>query len=263
MGVLQDKIALVTGGSRGIGRAVVLALADEGCHVAFTYKSAGSAAEEVVKAVEAKGRKAMAIQSDAKAFQEAAAAVEKVVQEFQRLDVLVNNAGITKDTLLLRMTEQDWDEVIDTNLKSAFNFSKAACKQMMGQREGRIINMSSIGGSSALGRGNFAYSVSKGAVNQFTRELAIEWAKHKIRVNAIQPCQMLTPAVRKWLDDPKTDPGLVSHLLQGIPIGRLGEPEDVIGPVVFLASDASAMVTGSLLPVDGGNLALNAGGSHT
>ncbi len=129
-------------------------------------------------------------------------------------------------------------------------------------RGGSIINMSSIGGSSALGRGNFAYSVGKGAINQFTRELAIEWAKHKIRVNAIQPCQMLTPAVRKWLDDPKTDPNLISHLLQGIPSNRLGEPEDVVGPVVFLASDASEMVTGTLLSVDGGNLALNAGGSN-
>jgi NAD(P)-dependent dehydrogenase (short-subunit alcohol dehydrogenase family) len=121
--------------------------------------------------------------------------------------------------------------------------------------------MSSITGTTALGRGNFVYSVTKGAVNQLTKELAIEWAKHKIRVNAIQPVQMKTPAVKRWLSDPKTDPNLVEHLVQGIPLQRLGEPEDIVGPAIFLASDASAFVTGSLLPVDGGNLALNAGGS--
>ena len=128
---------------------------------------------------------------------------------------------------------------------------------------GSIINMSSIGGSSALGRGNFVYSMTKGGINAFTRELAVEWASHNIRVNALQPVQMLTPSVKKWLADPKTDPALPKHLLSGIPLGRLGQPGDIVGPAVFLASDASAFVTGILLPVDGGNLAMNAGGSIT
>jgi len=245
MGVLQDKIALVTGGSRGIGRAVVLALADEGCHVAFTYKSAGSAAEEVVKAVEAKGRKAMAIQSDAKAFQEAAAAVEKVVQEFQRLDVLVNNAGITKDTLLLRMTEQDWDEVIDTNLKSAFNFSKAACKQMMGQREGRIINMSSIAG--VIGNaGQTNYAAAKAGMLGMTKTLAKELASRNIQVNAIAPGFVETDMTHKLTPQQK------EALLGMVPLKRVAKPEEIASVVVFLASPASSYMTGQVLCVDGG-----------
>ena len=245
MGVLQDKIALVTGGSRGIGRAVVLALADEGCHVAFTYKSAGSAAEEVVKAVEAKGRKALAIQSDAKAFQEAAAAVEKVVQEFQRLDVLVNNAGITKDTLLLRMTEQDWDEVIDTNLKSAFNFSKAACKQMMGQREGRIINMSSIAG--VIGNaGQTNYAAAKAGMLGMTKTLAKELASRNIQVNAIAPGFVETDMTHKLTPQQK------EALLGMVPLKRVAKPEEIASVVVFLASPASSYMTGQVLCVDGG-----------
>jgi len=245
MGVLQDKIALVTGGSRGIGRAVVLALADEGCHVAFTYKSAGSAAVEVVKAVEAKGRKAMAIQSDAKAFQEAAAAVEKVVQEFQRLDVLVNNAGITKDTLLLRMTEQDWDEVIDTNLKSAFNFSKAACKQMMGQREGRIINMSSIAG--VIGNaGQTNYAAAKAGMLGMTKTLAKELASRNIQVNAIAPGFVETDMTHKLTPQQK------EALLGMVPLKRVAKPEEIASVVVFLASPASSYMTGQVLCVDGG-----------
>ncbi|HEX9829659.1 MAG TPA: 3-oxoacyl-[acyl-carrier-protein] reductase [Bacteroidota bacterium] len=245
MGVLQDKIALVTGGSRGIGRAVVLALADEGCHVAFTYKSAGSAAEEVVKAVEAKGRKAMAIQSDAKAFQEAAAAVEKVVQEFKRLDVLVNNAGITKDTLLLRMTEQDWDEVIDTNLKSAFNFSKAACKQMIGQREGRIINMSSIAG--VIGNaGQTNYAAAKAGMLGMTKTLAKELASRNIQVNAIAPGFVETDMTHKLTPQQK------EALLGMVPLKRVAKPEEIASVVVFLASPASSYMTGQVLCVDGG-----------
>jgi len=245
MGVLQNKIALVTGGSRGIGRAVVLALADEGCHVAFTYKSAGSAAEEVVKAVEAKGRKAMAIQSDAKAFQEAAAAVEKVVQEFKRLDVLVNNAGITKDTLLLRMTEQDWDEVIDTNLKSAFNFSKAACKQMIGQREGRIINMSSIAG--VIGNaGQTNYAAAKAGMLGMTKTLAKELASRNIQVNAIAPGFVETDMTHKLTPQQK------EALLGMVPLKRVAKPEEIASVVVFLASPASSYMTGQVLCVDGG-----------
>jgi len=245
MGILQDKIALVTGGSRGIGKAVVLALADEGCHVAFTYKSAAASAEEVVKAVEGKGRKAMAIQSDAKAFQEAAASVEKVVQEFKRLDILVNNAGITKDTLLLRMSEQDWDDVIDTNLKSAFNFSKAACKQMMGQREGRIINMSSIAG--VVGNpGQTNYAAAKAGMLGMTKTLAKELASRNIQVNAIAPGFVETDMTQKLTPEQK------QALMAMVPLKRVARPEEIASVVVFLASPASSYITGQVLCVDGG-----------
>jgi NAD(P)-dependent dehydrogenase (short-subunit alcohol dehydrogenase family) len=149
------------------------------------------------------------------------------------------------------------------NVTGCFLCAQAAGRRMIARGEGgAIINMSSIAGSSALGRGNFAYSVSKGAVNQFTRELAIEWAPYRIRVNAIQPCQVLTPALQSLIDDPQFDSdSLVATFLRGIPLGRLAQPEDIAAAALFLASDAASMITGALLPVDGGNLAMNAGGT--
>lgn len=245
MAALQDKVALVTGGSRGIGRAIVLALADAGCHVAFTYKSAGSAAEEVVNEVRAKGRKALALQSDAKSFPEATRAVENVIQEFSRLDILVNNAGITKDALLLRMTEQDWDEVIETNLKSAFNFSKAVVKQMMSQREGRIINISSVAG--VIGNaGQTNYAAAKAGMLGMTKTLAKELASRNIQVNAIAPGFVETDMTSKLTPQQK------EALFAMIPLKRVGKPEEIASVVVFLASPASSYMTGQVLCVDGG-----------
>jgi NAD(P)-dependent dehydrogenase (short-subunit alcohol dehydrogenase family) len=149
-------------------------------------------------------------------------------------------------------------------LTGFFITSQAAGRRMIQQGTGgSIISIGSIAGASSLGRGNFVYGVAKAGVHQLTRELATEWAKHKIRVNAILPAQMRTPGVKRWLEDPNTDPGLPAHLLKGIPMNRIGEVEDIVGPAIFLASDAAGFVTGTLLPVDGGNLALNAGGSHT
>lgn len=245
MGILQNKIALVTGGSRGIGRAIVVALAQESCHVAFTYKSASAAAEEVVKEVEAKGCKALAIQSDAKVLQEAVNVVDKVVQEFKRLDILVNNAGITKDNLLLRMSEQDWDEVIDTNLKSAFNFSKAACKQMMSQREGKMINISSIAG--VVGNpGQTNYAAAKAGMLGMTKTLAKELASRNIQVNAIAPGFVETDMTHKLTPQQK------EALLTIIPMKRVARPDEIASVVVFLASPASNYMTGQVLCVDGG-----------
>ena len=242
---LSDKIALVTGGSRGIGKSIALALADQGAHVAFTYRNSASGAEETVKAIEAKGRKATAIRSDAKNFSEAAGVVDSVVKQYQRLDILVNNAGITKDTLLLRMTEQDWDEVIDTNLKSAFNFSKAVCKQMMGQREGTIINISSIAG--VIGNpGQTNYAAAKAGMLGMTQTLAKELASRNIRVNAVAPGFVDTDMTGKLTPQQK------EVLMSMIPMKRTAKPEEIAAAVVFLASPASSYMTGQTLCVDGG-----------
>lgn len=245
MAALNDKIALVTGGSRGIGKAIALALADQGAHIAFTYKSASSAAEETVKAIGAKGRKAVAVQSDAKNFSDAAGVVDSVIKQFQRLDILVNNAGITKDNLLLRMSEQDWDDVIDTNLKSAFNFSKAVCKQMMSQREGSIINISSITG--VIGNpGQTNYAAAKAGMIGITKTLAKELASRNIRVNAVAPGFVDTDMTQKLTAQQK-------EVLTGmIPMKRTATPEEIAAVVVFLASPASSYMTGQTLCVDGG-----------
>jgi 3-oxoacyl-[acyl-carrier protein] reductase len=243
--VLKDKIALVSGGSRGIGRSIVLAFADEGAHVAFTYKSAAEAAGKVKSEIESKGRKALAIQSDAKDINGAMQVVEQVIKEFQRIDILVNNAGITKDTLLMRMSEQDWDDVLDTNLKSAFNFSKAVCRHMMGQREGKIINISSISG--VMGNaGQVNYSSAKAGMIGMTKSLAKEFASRNIQVNAVAPGFVDTDMTDK-LTPPQRE-----ALLNIIPMKRTAKPEEIASVVVFLAAPASSYMTGQVLCVDGG-----------
>jgi 3-oxoacyl-[acyl-carrier protein] reductase len=245
MSILEKKVALVTGGSRGIGKAIVLALAAEGADVAFTFKSASAAAEDVKKEVEAKGRKAIAIQSDAKDCAAAAAAVDAVVKEFGHLDILVNNAGITKDGLLMRMSEQDWDDVLNTNLKSAFNFSKAVCRQMMGQRQGSIINISSVSG--VMGNaGQANYSAAKAGLIGLTKTLAKELASRNIHVNAVAPGFVDTDMTEKLTPQQK------DALTAVIPLKRTAKPEEIASVVVFFASPASSYITGQILCVDGG-----------
>jgi len=243
--VLKDKIALVTGGSRGIGRAVVLALAEEGANIVFTFKSAVDAAESAVKEIESRGRRALAIQSDAKDINGAQQVVDRVVKNLQRIDILVNNAGITRDGLVMRMSEQDWDDVLDTNLKSAFNFSKAACRPMMSQREGKIINISSISG--VIGNaGQVNYSSAKAGMIGLTKSLAKELASRNIQVNAIAPGFVDTDMTLKLTPQQR------ETLLTMIPMKRTAKPEEIANVVVFLASPASSYMTGQVLCVDGG-----------
>jgi NAD(P)-dependent dehydrogenase (short-subunit alcohol dehydrogenase family) len=180
------------------------------------------------------------------------------------VDILVNAPYTFARVKPEELTLDEWNKAIAVCLTGFFMCSQQAGRRMIAQGTGgSILNIGSIGGQNSLGRGNFVYGVAKSGVHQMTRELATEWAKYNIRVNAILPSQTRTAGVRRWLEDPKTDPKTVDRLLVGIPMNRLGEPEDMVGPAIFLVSDAACYVTGTLLPVDGGNLALNAGGSHT
>lgn len=161
------------------------------------------------------------------------------------------------------LTLTDWQNVLAVNITGYFLCAQQAGQRMIPQKKGAILNIGSIGGVSALGRGNFAYDISKAAVHHFTKELAVYWGRHNIRVNAIAPCQIKTPALKQHVSSPALDAdAVVKRFLTGIPLGRLGEPEDLLGPTIFLVSDAAAMVTGTTLCVDGGNLALNGGGTH-
>jgi 3-oxoacyl-[acyl-carrier protein] reductase len=245
MGVLDKKVALVTGGARGIGREIALKLASEGANVAFTDIRLEGAADEVVNSIRAKGVQATAIQSDVRNLTEAQNTVDAVVKEYQRIDILVNNAGITRDNLIMRMSEDEWDSVIAINLKGTFNFCKAASRQMLGQREGKIVNIASVVG--VMGNaGQVNYSASKAGVIGLTKTLAKEFASRNIQVNAVAPgfidtemTQKLTPQQRE-------------ALAGAIPMKRIAKPEEIASVVVFLASPAASYITGQVVNVDGG-----------
>ena len=242
---LQNKIALVTGGTRGIGKAIVVALADAGAAVAFTYRSSKESADAIVAELNAKGKRAAGYQSDAADFNQAGEIVQKVIQEFGRLDILVNNAGITKDGLLMRMSESDWDAVIATNLKSVFSFTKAACRQMMGQQAGKIINISSIVGITG-NAGQANYASSKAGVIGFTKSIAKELASRNIQANVVAPGFIETDMTGKLNEKQK------EAILAMIPLKRIAKPEEVAGVVRFLASPDADYITGQVLCVDGG-----------
>ena len=242
---LQGKCALVTGGSRGIGRAVCLELARQGARVAVNYAGNAAAAEETVKACEALGAEAFAIQADVADAAACEAMVKEVLTRFGRLDILVNNAGVTRDGLMPMMKEADWDSVLDTNLKGAFHCMKAVYRPMMKQKYGRIVNLSSIVGL----RGNAGqanYAASKAGLIGLTKSMAKELAGRNVTVNAVAPGFIDTDMTAALPEKAR------EAMLSTIPMGRLGQAEDVARAVAFFAGDASAYVTGQVLCVDGG-----------
>ena len=244
-GVLQGKVALVTGGTRGIGRAVVECLAGAGASVAFTYRSSGGAADELVAAIAASGGTAAGHQADAASTAASAQVVEAVLKQFGRLDVLVNNAGVTKDGLLMRMSEEDWDRVMANNLKSVFNFTKAVCRPMMGQRSGKIINMTSIVGR--IGNaGQANYAASKAGIIGFTKSVAKELASRNIQVNAVAPGYVETDMTRS-LNAEQT-----KALTDLIPLKRTAKAAEIAALVRFLASSDADYITGQVICIDGG-----------
>jgi 3-oxoacyl-[acyl-carrier protein] reductase len=245
MGTLDNSVALVTGGSRGIGKAIVYALAEAGAKVAFTYRSSAAEAEQIVSDMQSKGKSASAYQSDASSTSAAAEVVASVVKEFGRLDILVNNAGVTKDGLLMRMSEADWDMVIANNLKSVFNYTKAACRQMMSQRSGRIINITSIVGVTG-NAGQANYASSKAGVIGFTKSLAKELGSRNITVNAIAPGYVETDMTGTLTDEQK------KALTELIPLKRTATADEIAGVVRFLASADARYITGQVICVDGG-----------
>ena len=242
---LTGKVALVTGGSRGIGRAIALKLAENGADVAINYAGNTAAAEEVKAAIEQMGRKALLIQCSVADTDGVQAMVNQVVKELGRLDILVNNAGITRDGLLMRMKEADWDDVMNTNLKGVYNCSKAVMRTMMKQKSGRIVNMASVVGEMG-NAGQANYAAAKAGVIGFTKSLAKEVASRGITVNAIAPGFIATDMTSVLSDDQKAE------MARTIPLGRAGQPEDVANAVLFLASEGAAYITGQVLNVDGG-----------
>ncbi|MCK1983953.1 MULTISPECIES: 3-oxoacyl-[acyl-carrier-protein] reductase [Peribacillus] len=243
--ILEGKKALVTGASRGIGREVALELARQGADVAINYSGSEAKANEVVEEIKALGRKAFAIQCDVANSDSVTSMIKEVIEQFDRVDILVNNAGITRDNLLMRMKEDEWDSVINTNLKGVFLCTKAVTRQMMKQRSGRIINMASIVGVSG-NAGQANYVAAKAGVIGLTKTTAKELASRGITVNAIAPGFISTDMTGELPAD------VQKAMLDQIPLARFGDPKDIAAVASFLASDASKYMTGQTLHVDGG-----------
>lgn len=245
MGKLEGKTAVVTGASRGIGRAIALQLASEGANVVVNYSGSEQKAQEVVNEIEQLGAKAIAVQANVSDSESVQNLMSAAIEQFGSIDVLVNNAGITRDNLLMRMKEDEWDEVMNTNLKGVFLCTKAVTRQMMKQRSGRIINISSIVG--VMGNaGQANYVAAKAGVIGLTKTTARELSSRNILVNAIAPGFITTEMTDELPEDIK------SSMLNQIPLAKLGQPEDIAKAVVFLASDDASYMTGQTLHIDGG-----------
>lgn len=243
--MLDSKVAVVTGGSRGIGREIVLTLAAAGANVVINYVENKELAEMVADEVKVMGREALVVKADVSNSEDVENLVSAVIERFGRIDILINNAGITRDNLLIRMKEDDWDKVIDTNLKSVFLTSKAISKIMIKQRAGKIVNISSV--VATLGNaGQANYVAAKAGVIGLTKTLARELASRNINVNAVAPGFIQTDMTAKMSDE------LKEKLLEQIPLAKLGEPKDIANIVKFLVSDESSYMTGQLIHVDGG-----------
>ncbi|MBO8129438.1 MAG: 3-oxoacyl-[acyl-carrier-protein] reductase [Peptococcaceae bacterium] len=243
--LLDGKIAIVSGASRGIGRAIAISLGEAGADVVINYHSNSQAAEEVADKVRSFGRQAVICQADVSSHDEAAKLVKTCINEFGRLDILVNNAGITRDNLVMRMKEEDWDRVLEVNLKGAFNLTKAAARYLLKSDAGRVINISSIIGLRG-NPGQCNYAAAKAGLVGFTKALARELGSRRVTVNAVAPGFIVTEMTQNLRDDIK------EKMLADIPLGRFGQAEEVAALVRFLAGDAAGYITGQVIAVDGG-----------
>jgi 3-oxoacyl-[acyl-carrier protein] reductase len=245
MGLLDGKVALLTGGSRGLGEGIVRVFAREGAKVMFTYVSSRIKAQELEDAIKGEGGDVTSIMSDASSFVQAESLVQSAMDKYGRIDILVNNAGITRDNLILRMTESDWDQIMEINLKSVFNLCKHVLKPMLRQRSGSIINMSSVVGIFG-NAGQTNYAASKAGIIGFTKSLAQELGSRNIRCNAIAPGYIETDLTQGLPEQTR------EMFLANIPLKRMGTPEDVANTCVFLGSDKSTYITGQVISVCGG-----------
>lgn len=243
--LLEGKVAVVTGGGRGIGAAIVRRLAQEGAAVVFCDISLDDETERLAREVTEAGGKVRALTADVRKYEEADRVVKTAQEEFGRVDILINNAGVIRDTLVLTMSPEDWDLVLSVNLTGVYNFSKAAALVMLRQRSGKIINLSSVAGASG-GRGQANYAASKGGINSFTRALALELGKRNITVNAVAP-GVVTTSLSKTVRTLTKD-----AIKKMIPLRRYAEPQEIAEVVLFLASPAADYITGQVITVDGG-----------
>jgi len=247
MKLLESKVAIVTGGSRGIGKSICQSFAENGCDVAFTYNNSKESAENLAKDLKTIGINAKAYKSDASSFDDATQLIEDVINDFGKIDILVNNAGIKKDNLLMRMDKEDFDSVINTNLSSVFNLTKASIRTFLKQRSGSIINISSVVGVKG-NAGQSNYSASKAGIIGFSKSVALELGSRNIRSNVIAPGFIETDMTDSLSED------VINSWKESIPLKRGGDPSDVGNACVFLASDLSSYITGQVLHVDGGML---------
>ena len=247
MKLLESKVAIVTGGSRGIGKAICQTFAENGCDVAFTYNNSKESAENLAKELKNIGINAKAYKSDASSFDDATQLVEDVINDFGKIDILVNNAGIKKDNLLMRMNKEDFDSVVNTNLSSVFNLTKASIRTFLKQRSGSIINISSVVGVKG-NAGQSNYSASKAGIIGFSKSVALELGSRNIRSNVIAPGFIETDMTDSLSED------VINSWKESIPLKRCGKPSDVGNACVFLASDMSSYITGQVLHIDGGML---------